>query len=221
MSQHQSLRAPAACTAPQDPGGPHPNPAALKQALFAVPTALSPLREAIRVRDARDSDMAAVQMIYGPYVTHSTGTFEEYPPSVEQMTERFHTVTSAGYPYLVAEIDGAIGGFTYGSQFRLRSAYRYTVEDSIYMAPEHAGRGIGRVLLGELIARCSAAGFRQMIAMVGDSANARSLQLHQRMGFTREAVLTNIGFKHGRWVDMVLMKRALGPGADTPPASAP
>jgi L-amino acid N-acyltransferase YncA len=170
---------------------------------------------AIEIRDATDDDMAAVQAIYSYYVTRSAASFEEEPPGVEEMKARRATVTARGLPYLVAVEAGEVLGYTYAGPFRQRSAYRYTVEDSIYVAPFVVGRGIGRALLAALIERCTSLGYRQMIAVIGDSANQASISVHRAQGFGQEGVLRGVGLKFGRWVDVVIMHRTLG-GDDRP-----
>lgn len=167
------------------------------------------------VRDATPSDMEQVQAIYSFYVTRTAASFEEEPPSVDEMIRRHGEVLARGLPYLVAEEKGEVLGYTYAGPFRLRSAYRYTVEDSIYVAPFVTRRGIGRTLLGGLIDRCAALGYRQMIGVIGDSANQGSIGLHRALGFRQEGVLRGVGLKFGRWVDVVIMHRSLG-GDDRP-----
>lgn len=144
-------------------------------------------------------------------------SFEETPPSVEEMARRHGEVAGRGYPYLVATVDDRIAGYAYAGPYRPRPAYRHSVENSVYLAPDRQRAGIGSALLAELIRRCEAAGFRQMVAVIGDSANAASIGLHERLGFRRAGLLTAIGHKHGRWVDSVLMQRPLGPGDATQP----
>ncbi|MDE3237540.1 MAG: N-acetyltransferase [Paracoccaceae bacterium] len=172
---------------------------------------------AVRVRDAQPSDMAAVQAIYAHHVLHGIATFEEIPPSVEEMQSRRAAVLAAGLPYLVAEIGGQVLGYAYATAYRPRPAYRHTVEDSVYVAEGQGGRGIGAALLTALIARCEAGRWRQMVAVIGNSGNAGSIALHRRLGFREVGTLTSVGFKLGRWVDTVLMQRALGPGDGMPP----
>jgi phosphinothricin acetyltransferase len=169
----------------------------------------------VRIRDARAEDMAAIQAIYTYYVTRSAASFEETPPSVEEMTARWKATVGRGMPYLVAEEEGEVLGYTYAGPFRQRSAYRYTVEDSIYVAPFVVRRGIGGVLLSALIERCTGLGYRQMIAVIGDSGNQGSIALHRANGFGQEGVLRGVGLKFGRWVDVVIMHRTLG-GDDRP-----
>lgn len=170
---------------------------------------------AVEIRDATDEDMAAVQAIYAFYVSRTAASFEEEVPSVEEMAARRLAVTSRGLPFLVAVEAGEVLGYTYAGPFRQRSAYRYTVEDSIYVAPFVVRRGIGRVLLAALIERCTVLGYRQMIAVIGDSANQSSIAVHRAHGFGQEGVLRGVGLKFGRWVDVVIMHRALG-GDDRP-----
>jgi L-amino acid N-acyltransferase YncA len=154
-------------------------------------------------------DMAAVLAIYAFYVERTASSFEEVPPSLDEMCRRRAEIVRQGLPYLVAEVDGEILGHCYAGPFRQRSAYRYTVEDSVYVAPFVAGRGIGRALLSQLIERCESLGYRQMIALIGDSANKGSIGLHRAMGFQQEGVLRGVGLKFGRWVDVVIMHRTL------------
>ncbi len=164
------------------------------------------------VRDARAEDLHAVAAIYGHHVEHGLASFEESPPGVAEIERRWKAAAETGMPYLVAELDGAVIGFAYGSTYRPRPAYRHTVEDSVYVAPEMAGRGAGRALLAALIEHCTEAGFKQMVAVIGDSENDASIKLHARLGFHRVGVLQDVGYKHKRWVDTVLMQRALDPG---------
>ena len=163
----------------------------------------------ILIRDARPEDMASVQAIYTYYVTKTCASFEEQPPSVEEMQARLAKTLQRGLPYLVADADGEVVGYTYAGPWRYRSAYRYTIEDSIYVAPSVIRRGVGSSLLDELIGRCTRAGYRQMIAVIGDSANHGSISLHRSMGFRQEGVLRGVGLKFGRWVDAVIMHRPL------------
>jgi L-amino acid N-acyltransferase YncA len=173
------------------------------------------------VRDARDEDVAEVASLYAAHVREGLASFEEEPPSPEELARRRRDVLAAGLPYLVAEADGEVLGYSYASRYRTRSAYRYTVEDSVYVRRGCEGRGVGRALLGGLIARCEAGPWRQMIAVIGDSANYASIGLHRRLGFAEAGVLRAVGFKFGRWVDSVLMQRALGEGERTLPGGGP
>lgn len=169
------------------------------------------------VRDARAEDCAALAAIYGDACLHGFGTFEETAPSPEEMERRRAEALAHGLPYLVAETDGTVAGLCYAKPFRPRSAYRFTVEDSVYISPDFKGRGVGKALLGDLIARCEALGLRQMTAVIGDSGNAGSIALHRAMGFRDMGVFRSVGFKHGRWVDIVFMQRTLGAGDGQPP----
>ena len=171
----------------------------------------------MRIRPAEVSDAQALAAIYGHHVIHGFGTFEETPPSAEEMAARRAAIVARGLPYLVAEIDGAVAGFAYAGPFRTRPAYRFTVEDSVYVAAEHQGRGIGKQLLLAVIAACEALGLRQMVAMIGDSENGGSIGVHRACGFERVGVLPAVGHKGGRWVDVVAMQRPLNAGAQTPP----
>ncbi len=169
------------------------------------------------IRDAQASDAPALAAIYGHHALHGLGTFEEVCPSNEDMAERLEAIRALGLPYLVAEDGGAVTGFAYAGPFRTRSAYRFTAEDSVYIAPGHLGRGLGRTLLQAVLDRSEALGVRQMVACIGDSGNLASIGLHQALGFEPAGVIPALGWKHGRWVDIVFMRRALGAGADTPP----
>ncbi|MFC3059141.1 GNAT family N-acetyltransferase [Paenirhodobacter populi] len=171
----------------------------------------------IRIRDAEAGDMEAVQAIYAHHVLGGCASFEETPPDARELDARRAHVVAAGLPYLVAQADGRVVGYCYASAYRPRAAYRHTVEDSVYVADGLAGRGIGSALLGALIARCEAGPWRQMIAVIGDSGNRGSIALHSRLGFQPVGTLRSVGFKHGRWVDSVLMQRPLGAGDGTLP----
>jgi phosphinothricin acetyltransferase len=163
----------------------------------------------VEVLDAEPHHMAAVQAIYSHYVLHDLCSFEEQVPTVEQMQARRADVLALALPYLVALKDGEVAGYAYATAYRARSAYRHTVEDSIYVAQGMHGHGIGKALLREVIRRCTEGGFTQMVAVVGNSANTGSQRLHESLGFERVGVLRDVGFKFGRWVDTVLMQRAL------------
>lgn len=173
------------------------------------------------VRDATDADLSAVAAIYAHHVLTGVASFEETAPSVEEIAARRQAVLALGAPYLVAEFEGRVVGYAYAGSYRARPAYRFTVEDSVYVAHDALGRGVGRALLAELVMRCEAAGFRQMIAVIGDSANTGSIELHRRAGFAMIGTLPAVGFKFGRWVDSVLMQRALGDGGESLPAGRP
>ena len=171
----------------------------------------------IIIRDAVDADVPAIHQIYAHYVRHTHATFEEVPPTVEELRHRRATITARGLPYVVAESDAHIVGYAYASVYRTRSAYRFTIEDSVYVANGFGRRGIGAALLARLIAQCEAGPWRQMVAVIGGSDNAASIALHERLGFARAGILRGAGFKLGRWADSVLMQRPLGPGSSTPP----
>ena len=171
----------------------------------------------MQVRESIDADLAAVTAIYAHHVRHGTGTFELEPPDEAQMRGRREAVIAAGWPWLVVEQAGQIAGFAYANLYRLRPAYRYCVEDSVYVAPQLQRLGAGRALVGELLRRCEALGARQMVAVIGDSANAGSIGLHLALGFETCGILRDSGWKFGRWVDTVLMQRSLGAGAGSAP----
>jgi phosphinothricin acetyltransferase len=172
------------------------------------------------LRAATAADIPAITAIYGHAVRHGTASFELDPPNEAEMLRRQRTLLDSGYPYLVAaEDEGSVVGYAYAGPFRPRPAYRYAVEDSVYVAADAQRRGVGRLLLAALIARASEAGFRQMIAVIGDSSlQAASIALHAAAGFRTIGTLDGVGYKFGRWLDSVYMQRALGRGSDTPPA---
>ncbi|MEA2892424.1 MAG: hypothetical protein QOI05_3217 [Bradyrhizobium sp.] len=170
------------------------------------------------IRPATEADLPAVTDIYAHAVLHGTATFELIPPDLAEMTRRFTSLMDGGYPYLVASIEGRVVGYAYAGPYRPRPAYRFTVENSVYLQPAIHRRGIGLQLLQRLIADCKARGYRQIIAVIGDSANAGSIGVHSRTGFTMIGTHPNVGFKFGRWLDIVMMQRALGEGAATLPA---
>lgn len=172
----------------------------------------------MHIRAATSDDVAGIQAIYAHHVLHGLGTFETAPPSVTEIQRRFAQITGEGFPYLVAEDGGRVVGYAYANHFRTRAAYRNTVEDSIYVAADAAGRGVGKALLSALIEHCTALGLRQMLAVIGDSGNAGSIGVHRSCGFEHTGVMKDVGRKFDRWVDVVIMQRALGPGASTPPA---
>jgi phosphinothricin acetyltransferase len=180
-------------------------------------TAAHPPLHAVPLRPARPDDIPAITRIYGHAVRHGTASFELEPPTEAEMRRRQRVLLEGNYPYLVAELDGMIAGYAYAGPYRLRPAYRFSVEDSVYIAPEMHRRGTGGALLHGLIAAAEARGFRQMIAVIGDSEQAASIALHQRAGFRPVGTLQSVGFKFGRWLDSVLMQRHLGAGDQTPP----
>lgn len=174
----------------------------------------------ILIRDSRPEDVPAIHAIYSHWVLHGLASWEYEPPPVEDIARRRAAVLAAGYPHMVAEGDGGVVGYTYASAYRPRPGYRFCVENSVYVAPGLHRGGVGRRMLQDLIARCEALGFRQMIAIIGDSGNAASIGLHRACGFADAGLLPAIGWKFGRWVDSVLMIRPLGEADRTPPAGA-
>ena len=176
----------------------------------ALPTRT--LASACTIRDAVAADLPAIQRVYAHHVAGGTATFEESAPDTTELTRRWREIVAAGFPWLVAEEAGAVVGYAYANHYRLRSAYRFTCEDSVYLDPAACRRGLGTVLLQAVIARCEAGGWRQMIAVIGDSGNQGSVRLHTRLGFIPTGTLYDVGFKLGRWLDVVLMQRRLGDG---------
>lgn len=177
----------------------------------AVPTSR------IAIRAAEERDLESIREIYAHHVLHGLASFETVPPSLDELTARRAAVLDLGLPFLVAEIDATVVGYCYATCYRPRPAYRYTVEDSVYVAPGMAGRGIGSRLLAALIDHCEMGSWRQMVAVIGNSDNRGSIALHARLGFEPVGTFRAIGFKFGGWLDTVLMQRALGDGADTRP----
>ena len=174
------------------------------------------------IRPSTTDDLPAITAIYAQAVLHGTGTFELDPPDLAEMARRRDDVLSKGLPWLLAQGQGQVLGYAYANHFRPRRAYRFCLEDSIYLHPDARGQGVGRALLAELLGRCEAAGARQMLAVIGDAANAGSIGVHAALGFEHTGVLKASGWKFDRWLDVVLMQRALGPGAALPaPADAP
>lgn len=169
------------------------------------------------LRPARPSDLPGIQAIYAHHVLHGTGSFEEAPPPIEAMERRFAAITASRGGWLVAEDETGLLGYAYYAQHRERSAYRFAAEDSVYIRADAQARGLGRALLEALLAQAAAQGWRQMVAVVGDSANQGSIRLHAALGFREIGRLEAVGRKFGRWLDCVYMQRALGPGAATPP----
>lgn len=175
-------------------------------------------RAPVRIRPSADADLPAMTAIYADAVRTGTGSFELEAPGLQDMTARRAAVLAQGLPWLVlTEGDERVRGYAYAAPFRARPAYRFTLEDSIYLEPAARGHGLGRLLLAELLAQCEARGARQMLAVIGDSANLGSVALHRRLGFAPAGTLAQVGWKFGRWLDVVLMQRALGPGAGAPP----
>ena len=180
--------------------------------------AIIPHMEMLTLRDSRDTDIADITAIYAHAVIHGFGSFEIDPPSVEEMAARRSTILARGDPYLVVtDAADQVLGYAYVGPFRPRPVYRFAVEDSIYLASGQQGRGIGRRLLSSLITRCEARGYRRMVAVIGDSANAASIAMHASCGFEKVGIIPCLGWKRGRWVDSVLMQRGIGDGATTPP----
>jgi phosphinothricin acetyltransferase len=171
----------------------------------------------VHIRPAIPADIPAITEIYAEAVNHGTATFELEPPDAGEMRRRFDALHVGNFPYLVAAIEGRIVGYAYAGPYRPRPAYQFTVENSVYLAPASHRRGIGLALLTELIGQCDARGFRQMIAVIGDSANAASIGVHARAGFEMIGIHPNVGFKFGRWLDTVMMQLALGEGGKTTP----
>ena len=170
------------------------------------------------IRPSRDDDVAAIAAIYGHHVLHGLASFEEVPPPVAEISRRRAAVLEHGLPYMVAEREGRIIGYCYAGLFRPRIGYRFTLEDSIYIDAAEVGRGVGRGLLSVLLERCTDLGYRQMVAVIGGRETVASIRLHEALGFAHIGVLPSVGFKFGRWVDIVIMQRALGPGDTTLPA---
>jgi phosphinothricin acetyltransferase len=171
----------------------------------------------VQVRPALPDDLAAIQAIYSHHVLTGLASFEEAPPPAAELGRRCDEVIAKRLPYLVADFGGTVAGFGYCAPYRARSAYRYALEDSVYVRPDAQGRGVGSALLAELIRRCEALGYRQLIAVIGDSGHAASIGLHASQGFLRVGTLRSVGFKFGRWVDSVFMQRPLGSGDATSP----
>lgn len=178
---------------------------------------LPPGRLDLALRDSTPDDIDTIQAIYAPHVLQGFASFEELPPDRAAIAQRRDEVLGRGLPYIVAAERGRVMAYAYASPFRLRSAYRYTVEDSIYVAREAIGRGIGRTLLAELVARCTGLGLRQMIAVTGTLGASASVRMHERLGFRVIGVLPQIGWKRGQWLDATLLQLTLGPGGGRPP----
>ena len=174
--------------------------------------------DGVVIRPSRETDLTEIAAIYGYHVLHGVASFEEVPPELDDIASRRRDILARGLPYLVAERSGHVLGYCYAGPYRTRSAYRFTVEDSIYIDQTEVGRGLGRALLAALLDRCTELGYRQMVAVIGGSDTLPSLRLHAALGFTQVGVLPSVGFKFGRWVDIVLMQRALGLGKMSVPA---
>jgi L-amino acid N-acyltransferase YncA len=171
----------------------------------------------LQVRPASPDDVPAIQAIYAHHVIHGLASFEEQPPTVEEMRRRYLEIAEGGFPYVTAELAGSVAGYGYCTLYRTRSAYRFALEDSVYVRHDCVGRGVGKAVLAELILRCEALGYRQIVAVIGDSANAASIGVHASQGFLKVGTLRSVGFKLGRWVDSVFMQRPLGVGDGAPP----
>lgn len=169
------------------------------------------------IRASTPGDAPALAAIYGHHVLNGFGTFEEVPPSAEEMASRRQAIVDRGLPHLVADDGGQVLGFAYAGPFRPRAAYRYTVEDSVYVAPDAVGRGVGKAVLSEVLKACEAFGIRQVVAVIGDSGNAGSIGLHASLGFEHAGVGKSFGYKKGRWVDIVWMRKSLNGGDSTMP----
>jgi L-amino acid N-acyltransferase YncA len=174
----------------------------------------------VEIRPAAPADLAAITAIYAEAVRFGTATFELIPPDLEEMTRRYQSLSSGGFPYLVAVRAAEVAGYAYAGPYRPRPAYRFTVENSVYLKPSAQRRGIGSLLLRHLIAQSQTRGYRQMIAVISDSANAGSIGVHIGCGFQMIGTHPNVGFKFGRWLDTVMMQLALGDGGTTLPVDA-
>ena len=173
--------------------------------------------QGVEIRAARHADLGAIQAIYAHHVEHGLASFEEVAPDLAEMRRRFDDIAARRLPYFVGCIGSTVAGYGYCAPYRARSAYRYVLEDSVYVDPGYLRRGIGRALLAALIEGAASLGFRQLIAVIGDSANTPSIALHAQEGFLRAGTLRSVGFKFGRWLDSVIMQRPLGPGDATRP----
>ena len=176
--------------------------------------------QTLDIRPTTAADLPAITEIYDQAVRHGTATFELIPPDLAEMTRRFGVLMEGGFPYFSASLEGRVIGYAYAGAYRPRPAYRFTVENSVYLQPSSHRRGVGLQLLQRLIAECEARGYRQMIAVIGDSANAGSIGVHTKTGFQMIGTHPNVGLKFGRWLDTVMMQRALGEGATTVPADS-
>lgn len=183
--------------------------------------ATGPAATTTMVRPGADADVEEIAAIYAHHVRHGTASFETEAPAAAEMRRRRAELVARDYPYLVADAAGRVAGYAYAGPYRPRLAYRDTVENSVYLRADVIGGGIGARLLDALVGECEARGFRQMIAVVGDSGNVASIRLHERAGFRLVGVLRSVGYKHGRWLDTVLLQRALGVGDTAPPLGRP
>lgn len=175
----------------------------------------------MNIRPATQADIPSITAIYAHHVLHGTGTFETEPPSETEMAQRWRDVLSKGLPYLLVETQGKVMGYAYANWFKPRPAYRFSAEDSIYMHPDAVGQGLGTQLLSELLTQLERLGVRQVLAVIGDSNNQGSVGLHQKLEFERIGVMACVGWKFGRWLDVVMMQKTLGEGATTAPTETP
>src|SRR2546421_1348734 len=189
-----------------------------RSSAFSIARSPLILGERVQLRSAAPEDLPAIHEIYAYHVLHGLASFEEAPPTLEELRRRFDDVRARGLPWLAADFGGVLAGYGYCAPYRSRSAYRFALEDSVYVRQGSEGRGVGAALLDALIRRSEALGYRQLVAVIGDSAHAASINLHASFGFLRVGTLRSVGFKFGRWVDSVLMQRPLGPGDSTPPS---
>jgi len=171
----------------------------------------------VTIRPSRDEDVAAIAAIYGHHVLNGVASFEEAPPAPEEMARRRQAIVERGLPHLVAERGGRVVGYCYAGPFRPRVGYRFTLEDSVYVDAGEIGRGIGRRLLERVVAECGALGYRQMVGVIGGRETVASIKLHESLGFAHIGILPAVGFKFGRWIDIVMMQKTLGPGAESLP----
>ncbi len=174
----------------------------------------------IHIRDVESGDMAAICAIYSDEVLTGVSSWEYIPPTLDEITTRKDTVLKGGFPYRVATKDGTVIGYAYASPYRPREGYRFTVENSVYVSDTARGLGVGRLLIEDLVSKCETLGYRQMIAVIGSSANQQSILFHQKMGFDKAGVIKSIEHKFDRWMDSVIMQRTLGDGDGTPPTQA-
>jgi L-amino acid N-acyltransferase YncA len=197
----------------------HLRPESRASARVAIPSLLFPAHMNLLIRPSRDEDVPTLSAIYAASVATDTASWEYEAPSIDEFARRRRDVLASGFPWFTAEVDGVVAGYSFASSYRARIGYRFVVEDSVYVLREMQGRGIGRRLLTTLIDECARQGFRQMIAVIGDSANTGSIKLHEACGFESVALFKGIGYKFDRWLDSVQMQRALGDGSSTAPQS--